>query len=92
MLPYLYEILSPSLQGRNVIQVVLSHLVCGTGLFISEWNKLDTDVRNIETYSLFRKNLLSFIRPIENSIYNIYVDTSSSIILKIPWTHYAHVI
>ena len=39
---------------------------------ISEWNKLDPDVRNVDSYSLFRKNLLVFIRPIENSLYSIY--------------------
>ena len=55
-------------------------LRCRTELFqssllpftISEWNKLDPDVRNVHTYSLFRKNLLAFIKPIKNSLYNIY--------------------
>ena len=37
---------------------------------ISEWNKLDSDNRNVGSYSLFRKNLLSFIRPIEKSVYD----------------------
>ena len=27
---------------------------------------------NFDSYSLFGKNLLSFIRPVENSIYGIY--------------------
>ena len=39
---------------------------------VSEWNKLDLDVRNVETYSLFHKNLLEFVRSIENSIYSVY--------------------
>ena len=38
----------------------------------SEWHKLDPDVRNVDTYSLFHKNLLAFIRSIENSIYSVY--------------------
>ena len=29
-------------------------------------------IRNVETYLLLRKNLLAFIRSIENSIYSIY--------------------
>ena len=29
-------------------------------------------IRNVETFSLLRKNLLAFIRSIENSIYSIY--------------------
>ena len=39
---------------------------------ISEWNKLDLDVRNVETYLLFQKKLLEFVRSIESSIYSIY--------------------
>ena len=78
-LPIFMKYLLPS-KGRNVIQVASNFLICRFELFqnsflpftISEWNKLDPDVRNAETYSLFRKNLLAFIRPIENSIYSIY--------------------
>ena len=55
-------------------------LICRTELFqnsflpfsISEWNKLDPDFANVKTYLLFRKNLLPFLRLIENSIYSIY--------------------
>ena len=67
-------------KGRKVTQVASNVLICRTELFrnsflpftISEWNKLDPDIRNLDTCSLFRKNLLAFIRPIENSIYSIY--------------------
>ena len=67
-------------RGRSITHVASNLLVCRTELFqnyflpftISEWNKLDPDVRNVETYSLFRKNLLAFIRLIENSISSIY--------------------
>ena len=79
MPPNLYEILPP-LQRSQRNPVDLNFLICRTELFqnsflpftISEWNKLDSDVRNVETYSLFGKNLLASIRPIENSIYSIY--------------------
>ena len=55
-------------------------LRCCTELFqnyflpfnISEWNKLNPDVRNVNTSSLFLKNLLALKRPIENSLYSIY--------------------
>ena len=30
---------------------------------IKEWNKLDPEIRNAETYASFRKMLLNFIRP-----------------------------
>ena len=35
---------------------------------IIEWNKLDQDIRNAESYALFRKHLLSFIRAETNNI------------------------
>ena len=37
---------------------------------ISEWNKLDSDIPNFESSSVFRKNILHFIRPVLNYIYN----------------------
>ena len=37
-----------------------------------EWNKLDPEIRNAETYASFQKMLLNFIRTIENSTYKIY--------------------
>lgn len=44
---------------------------CGTDAFkywffpdaISEWNKLDLELQNAKSYSLFRKSLLKFGRP-----------------------------
>ena len=39
---------------------------------IKEWNKLDPEIKNAETYASFRKMLLSFIRPSGNSTYKIY--------------------
>ena len=37
---------------------------------ISEWNKLVPPIRNSGSLSIFRKNILHFIRPAPNSIYN----------------------
>ena len=39
---------------------------------ITEWNKLDTDIKNTDSHAVFRKNLLTFIRPLENDTYGIY--------------------
>ena len=41
-------------------------------LTTTEWNKLDFDVRNVDTYSFFCKNLFAFIRLIANSLWSIY--------------------
>ena len=37
-----------------------------------ESNKLDSKIRNADTYVSFRKMLLNFIRPIVNTTYKIY--------------------
>ena len=39
---------------------------------IIEWNKLDLDIRNAESYALFRKHLFSFIRLEANNIFNVH--------------------
>ena len=39
---------------------------------ITEWNKLDCYIRNADSFKVFKKRLLSFIRPVPNSIYNIH--------------------
>ena len=39
---------------------------------IIEWNKFDQDIRNAESYTLFRKHLLSFIRPEANTVLNVH--------------------
>ena len=39
---------------------------------IKEWNELEPEIRNAETYASFRKMLLNFIRPTGNSIYKIF--------------------
>ena len=39
---------------------------------ISEWNKLDLNIRNSASLNAFKKKLLNFIRPCANSIFNIH--------------------
>ena len=39
---------------------------------IYEWNKLNPDIRRIDSYIGFRKKLLSFIKPTENKTFCIY--------------------
>ena len=39
---------------------------------ISEWNNLDCKIRNSGSLSIFKKNLLNFIRP-ANSIFNFHI-------------------
>ena len=39
---------------------------------ITEWSKLDCYISNEDSFEVFKKRLLSFIRPMPNSIYNIH--------------------
>ena len=39
---------------------------------ICEWNKLDPNLRNSESFLTFKKNILQFIRPATNSVYNCH--------------------
>ena len=39
---------------------------------ISEWNKLDLNIRNSASLNAFKKKLLNFIRPCSNSIFDIH--------------------
>ena len=39
---------------------------------IIEWNKLGCYISNADSFDVFKKRILSFFRPIPNSIYNIH--------------------
>ena len=39
---------------------------------LTEWNKLDLNIRNSESLNTFKKRLLNFIRPCTNSIFDIH--------------------
>ena len=41
-------------------------------LAIAEWNKLESDIRNLNSVSLFKFRILKFIRPNPNSIFNCH--------------------
>ena len=56
---------------------------------IKEWNKLDSEIRNAETYASFRKMLLNFIRPIGNSTYKIYDPLGIKLLTRF-WLGFSH--
>ena len=39
---------------------------------LNDWYKLDETIRNSESISVFKSRLLSFIRPLESNVYNIF--------------------
>ena len=77
--PYFYELIPP-LQRSYQYPGCFQTLRCRTTLFqnsflpftITEWNKLGNDIKIIDSHAMFRKKLLTFIRPLENDTYGIY--------------------
>ena len=80
---YLYQLV----QKRNPVYAIrdsdkLKSYYCRTEYFknsffpytINQWNKLDSSLRNLESFTLFRKNLLASGggRPTPNPVYNIH--------------------
>ena len=39
---------------------------------LRDWFNLDDNIRSSESISVFKKRLLAFIRPVENSVFNIF--------------------
>ena len=68
----------PSKQARNTDKITLFHTEHNffkNSFFPStviEWNKLDSNLRSPTSLSVFKKNLLKFIRPSPNSIFNCH--------------------
>ena len=63
---------------RNVHKIPLlntKHNSFKNSLFpstIIEWNNLDPHLRKSESFSVFKSNILKFIRPTPNSVYNCH--------------------
>ena len=45
---------------------------------VTEWNNVDKSIWNSESFSIFKKNILKFIRPSPNSIFNFLKEKSHS--------------
>ena len=79
-LPTYFHELIPPLQRSHQYPGCFQTLHCRTTFFpnsflpltITEQNKLDYDIKNIDSHAMFCKKLLSFIRPLENDTYRIY--------------------
>ena len=56
---------------------------------INEWNKLDPNIRNLDSPEMFCKKLLNFIRSSEKSIFNIYDPEGSKLLnrLRLGFSH-----
>ena len=54
-----------------------------------EWNNLDINIRNSESYTTFKKSILRFIRPSENPIFNCHNPSGIKLItsLRLGFSH-----
>ena len=56
---------------------------------LNEWFKLDNNIRNSESIKIFKSKLLSFIRPVQSSIYSIFDPEGLKLLtrLRLGFTH-----
>ena len=66
-----------SYQTRNSRNLLITQLKVRNNFFnffpsaLVEWNNLDLDIRNSSSYPISKKNILTFIRPRFNNVFNI---------------------
>ena len=79
---YLFDIIPKVLSTRitrnhnNILLSNVKHEYFRNSFFPStviEWNKLDNNIRNSESVSAFKKQILKFIRPSPNSTFNVHI-------------------
>ena len=89
--PSLYE-LNPPLQMWHRYPGCFKTLRCRTELLqnsflpftVNEWNRLDSDIKNSDSYTISLKKLSAFIRPVGNSMYGIDDPLGVKIIIRLP--------
>ena len=79
--PYLHELIFTAIQNSQRYPGCFQTSHCRITLFqnsflpfiITKWNEFDSVINNIDSHAMFRKKLFTFIRPLENDTYGIYV-------------------
>ena len=69
-------------------QIVTSTLFLPSTL--NDWFNLDLNIRNSKSISVFKSKLLSFIRPVQTSIYNIFDPNGLTFLTRL-WLGFNHV-
>ena len=71
---------------NNIPQFKVKHNFFRNSFFPSaviEWNKLDLNIRNSESFKVFKNSLLKFIRPSENSVFNCHNPRGVKLLTKL---------
>ena len=93
---YLYKYILPgdcaylTQNSNNIKQIFYRSEYFANSLFsytIKEWNKLSLEIRNYESYGIFKKSLLKFIRTIPNSVFTVADKYGIKLLTKlcVPW-------
>ena len=64
-------------------QLDQNNLFPATQQTVNEWNNLDLKIRNSKTFSTFKKNILKFIRPSSNFIFNCHSPKGIKLITRL---------
>ena len=70
----------------NIPQFNVRHPLFRNSYFpsiVTEWNNLDKSIRNSESFSIFKKNILKFIRPSPNSIFNCHIPKGVKLLTRL---------
>ena len=70
----------------NIPQFNVRHTFFRNSYFpsiVTEWNNLDKSIMNSESFSIFKKNILKFIRPSPNSIFNCHNPKGAKLLTRL---------
>ena len=57
---------------------------------LNDWLNLDADIRNSESISIFKSRLLSFIRPVQRNIYDIFDTQRLKFLTRVRLPSFSH--
>lgn len=72
--------------SENIPQFSVKHNFFKNSFFpsaIIEWNKLDLNIRKLDSFSLFKASILKFIRPCPNSIFHCHNPTGIKLLSRL---------
>ena len=88
---YLFQLIPTISHNYLTRNVNIPPLRCRTNFYsdsfipysIKEWNNIDPDVRNLTSYTAFRKYLLKMIRPSPNNLYGVHDPVGLKLLTRI---------
>ena len=66
-----------------MLNIIILKIISFFPLTVIEWSNLDSDIRNSESLALFKKHILAFIRPFENSTFQCHKPKRLKVITRL---------